>query len=47
VNIIKHTCSQEYFVTLCRKIVNNEALKDIQSLSDEEVLANPLFAKGC
>jgi len=47
VNIIKHTCSQEYLITICRKIVNNEALKDIHSLSDKEVLANPLFAKGC
>jgi hypothetical protein len=46
VNIIKHTCSQEYFLTLCRKIVNNEALKNVPNLSDEEILANPIFARG-
>jgi len=46
VNIIKHSCSQEYFITICRKIVDNESLKDIQSLTDEQILSNKLFAKG-
>jgi len=46
VNVIKHSCSQEYFINICRKIVNNEALKDIPILSDEEILSNKLFARG-
>ena len=43
VNIIKYSCSQEYFINICRKIVNNEALKNIPILSDEEILSNKLF----
>ena len=46
VNIIKHSCSQEYFVNICRKVVNNELLKNIPILLDEEILSNELFAKG-
>ena len=47
VNIVKHSCSQEYFVNICRRVVNNEALKYIPMLSDEDILKNSLFAKGC
>ena len=47
INIVKHSCSQEYFISLCRKVANNKQLKDIPILSDEEILDNPLFAKGC
>ena len=46
VNIIKHSCSQEYFVNICRKVVQNKELKDIIFLSDKELLSNPLFARG-
>lgn len=43
VNMIKHHWSQEYFVNICRRIVENEALKDIPILSEEEMLAVKLF----
>ncbi len=47
VNIVKHSCSQEYFISLCHKVVNNKQLKDIPLLSDEDILKNTLFANGC
>ena len=45
-NIVKHSCSQEYFVNICRKVVQNEALKDIPILSDNEILDHKLFVRG-
>tara|TARA_Y100000310_G_C20652682_1_gene800307 strand:- start:1349 stop:1999 length:651 start_codon:yes stop_codon:yes gene_type:complete len=47
INIIKHSCSQEYFVNICRRVVNNKDLKDVCNLSEEEMLSNELFARGC
>lgn len=46
VNIIKHSCSQEYFVNICRRVVDNDKMKDIPYLTDEKMLSNGLFARG-
>lgn len=43
VNIIKHSCSQEYFITLCRKISANPNLLDIKDLTDHEISTYELF----
>jgi hypothetical protein len=43
VNVMKYSCSQRYFLTMCRKVANNDRLKNIQDLTDEEILSQELF----
>ena len=40
INIMKNSFSVDYFVNLCRMVVENKAYKNIPSWTDEELLKN-------
>lgn len=43
INMIKHHWSQEYFISICRRVASNLSLKDIPTLSDDEMIDMKLF----